>query len=141
MTNLLTLFPAYASEAEAIKAFAGAVPSPKKETDASKTRIVCVDTSKDVLAELSALLTRSGYEVLTTRYIGEAVTLVKTTRPRVVICGPGMMAMPVAQEVIGNFQKLDEKPEVLTLPPDFYTADAGQAGENLLARLQTLTAV
>lgn len=138
MTNLGSVFPAYASEAQAIEAFAGAAPGADGRFDSSKIRVVCIDTSKDLLAGLNALLTRAGYAVFTTRYIGEAVTLVNTTQPRVVICGPGMMAVPNAASVIDKFGQADGKLDVLKLPPDFYTADAGQAGQELVAQVQSL---
>ncbi|HTA44106.1 MAG TPA: STAS domain-containing protein [Bryobacteraceae bacterium] len=140
MTNLLAVFPAYTSEAQAIEAFSSAPRSPNEKPDLSKIRIVCLDTSKDLLAGLTALLTRSGYEVMSTRYIGEAVTLVKVTRPKVVICGPGIAVVPGSAAVIENL-KSGGKLDVITLPSDFYTAEAGQAGQDLVAQVQSLTAI
>ncbi len=140
ITNLGGVFPAYASEEEATAAFSGAGQGADRRFDSSKIRVVCIDTSKDVLAGLNALLTRAGYAVFTTRYIGEAVTLVKTTQPRIVVCGPGMMAVPNAGAIIDNFGQSGEKLDVVKLPSDFYTADAGQAGQDLLAQVQKLAA-
>jgi anti-anti-sigma factor len=137
MTNLLALFPVYTSEAQAIAAFSDVPPSSVERSGLSKTRVVCLDTSKDLLAGLTALLTRSGYEVMSTRYISEAVTLVKVTRPKVVICGPGVATVPNSAAVIENL-KSSGKLDVITLPPDFYTAEAGQAGQDLVAQVQSL---
>lgn len=139
MTNLGGIFPAYASEAQAIEAFAGGAKTADKRFDATKIRVVCIDTSKDVLAGLNALLTRAGYAVFTTRYLGEAVTLVNTTEPRVVVCGPGMMAVPNAASVIDKFGHGAGKLDVLRLRSDFYTADAGAAGQELLSQVQAIT--
>lgn len=139
MTNLLAVLPAYTSEAQAIAAFSGAPSDPNEKPESAKTRIVCLDTSKDLLAGLTALLTRSGYEVMSTRYIGEAVTLVKVTRPKVVICGPGVATVPNSAAVIDNL-KAGGRLDVITLPTDFYTAEAGQAGLDLVAQVQSLTA-
>ena len=139
MTNLGMVFPAYESETRAIEAFAGGAKGPDKRFDASKIRVVCIDTSKDVLAGLNALLTRAGYAVFTTRYLGEAVTLVNTTEPRVVVCGPGMMAVHNAASVIEKFGQSGGKLDVLKLPSDFYTADAGAAGQELLSQVQAIT--
>ena len=140
MTNLGSVFPAYASEAQATEAFSTAARGADGRFDSSKIRVVCIDTSKDVLAGLNALLTRAGYAVFTTRYFGEAVTLVKTTEPRVVICGPGMMAVPNAASVIDKFGQTGGKLDVLKLPSDFYTADAGHAGQELIAQVQAIAA-
>ena len=138
-TNLTAVFPPYPSEAQAIGAFStGEHTHVDHQITPSKTRIVCVDTSKDLLAGLKALLTRSGYEVLTTRYLGEAVTLVKVTGPGLVICGPGLMAVSGAPGVIENWKK-SGKLGVLNLPSDFYTVEAGEAAQDLLSRVQALT--
>ena len=136
MTNLLALFPAYTSEAQAIAAFSGASEGPNEKPESSKTRIVCLDTSKDLLAGLTALLTRSGYDVMSTRYIGEAVTLVKVTRPKVVICGPGVATVPNSAAVLADLKR-GGKIQVITLPADFYTAEAGQAALDLVAQVQS----
>jgi len=141
MTNLGIIFPAYDSEEQAIRAAATGAHSGSGRFDSSKIRIVCLDTSKDVLAGLNALLTRAGYAVFSTRYIGEAVTLVKTTQPRVVICCPGMLAIPNAAAVIDKLGQSGDRLDVVKLSADFYTADAGQAGQDLISQVQSLTAV
>lgn len=138
VTNLGSVFPDHASEALALEAFLTGARTSGERLDSSKTKIVCVDTSKDLLAGLSALLTGAGYEVLTTRYIGEAVTLVKVTRPRVVICGPGAMAVPAAPAIIEDLRKTGGDLKVLNLPSEFYTAEAGEAGQDLLTKVQSL---
>ena len=141
ITSLGTLFPAYASEAQAIEAFSSSMARSQSEgQEPPKTRIVCVDTSKDLLAGLSALLTRSGYEVFTTRYIGEAATLAGATGPQVVICGPGMTAVPTAAATIERIRQSGRNLRILQLPPDFHTAEAGQAGQDLVAQVQALVA-
>lgn len=140
ITGLATLFPAYASEAQAIEAFSRTAWSQTEQPGAPKTRIVCVDTSKDLLAGLNALLTRSGYEVFTTRYIGEAATLARATRPQVMICGPGLIAVPTAAATIERLRQGDGNLQILQLSPDFHTAEAGQAGQDLLSQVQALVA-
>src|SRR5579864_1011857 len=72
ITNLLSIFPVYPSEREAIEAFSRARRSSPDAMESSRTRILCIDTSRDLLAYLSALLKRTGYEVFTSRYLGEA---------------------------------------------------------------------
>lgn len=138
MTNLAAVFPRYTSEAQAVEAFSVAIRNPTEGLDSTKTRIVCVDTSKDLIAGLNALLTRAGYEVFTTRFAGDAVTLAKTMRPKLVICGPGITALPNSGTVIENLRQIAKN--VMSLPPDFYTADAGQAGQDLISQVQTLLA-
>jgi anti-sigma B factor antagonist len=140
ITNLNTLFPAHASEAEAINAFSHAPRSQGDKFGSAKTRIVCVDTSSNLLAGLNGLLTSSGYEVFVTRFVGEATTLVKAIRPKVVICGPGVLASPVGPEAIAKFRQ-NAGLQILQLPPDFQTTEAGQAGQELVAQVQSLAAI
>lgn len=134
-TNLHTVFDAHGSEKEAMRAFSAQAPSPAKETHATRTKVLCVDASSDVLAYLSALLHRSGYEIFTTRNLSDAVTLLKATRPDIVILGPAIHADQRAVEVLRG---ADSKARLVLLPADFSTAEASQAGLELVARIRSL---
>ena len=101
-TNLLKVLRPYASEKEAIEAFSARPQAPEETSHASSTRVVCLDTSLDLLAYLKVVLQRSGYEVFTTRYPSDAVALAVGTKPRVVVCGPGMHAN---ESAIEKFQR------------------------------------
>lgn len=136
ITHLLDVLPHYASEDEAVRAARGASQSSKGVPAPGKIKVVCVDSSREVLAYLSSLLERSGYEVLTTRHPSDAATLVKVTRAQVLICGPGMQNNQV---VIEKPRKGDADVRLVYLPADFSTADAGQAGTNLIHQIQSLT--
>jgi DNA-binding response OmpR family regulator len=98
-----------------------------------------VDPSSNLLAGLSALLTRSGYEVLITRYVGEAATLVKAVRPELVICGPGILTMPTGQAWVEKLRQSGRNVQIMHLPSDFSTAEAGQAGVELLHQVRVLS--
>ena len=135
VTNLLRIFPIYASESEAIQAFSKG-PQFREEIFAeARTRIVCSDTSHDLLAYLSALLKRAGYEVFTTRNPSDAMMFVRVTRPRVLICGAGMQTNEFAMK---GFREIDPKVQLLLLSSDFSTAEAGQAGIDLVNRVRLL---
>jgi hypothetical protein len=138
VTNLTSVFLIYASEKEAIDAFGTGARSAVVGQDSTRTRVVCVDTSSDLLAYLDALLKRSGYEVFSTRYAGEAATLVTATKSSVVICGPGMLASPIAETSLEKLRKSSPNVRVMRLPPDFSTAHAGEAGVDLVHSLQNL---
>ena len=135
VTNLLRIFPIYASETEAIQAFSEGRQFLEETFGASRTRIVCADTSSDLLAYLSALLKRSGYEVFTTRNPSDAMMFVRVTRPRVLMCGPGMQTNESAMK---GFREINPNVKLLLLPSDFSTAEAGQAGIDLVNRIQSL---
>jgi anti-sigma B factor antagonist len=140
MTNLLSIFHTYPSEKEAIAGFSQAPGSRHSALGSalSSTKIVCVDTSRDLLAYLNALLRRSGYEVFTTRVLDEATTLVYSQMPHMVICGPGMLGLPTGEAAVETFRNHKPSIPVLLLPPDFSTAEAGQAGVDLVNRVQSL---
>jgi anti-sigma B factor antagonist len=140
ITNLLTVFVTYPSAKEAIEAFSKSPRYVQDTSGSSKTRILCIDTSRDLLAYVKALLKRSGYEVFTSRYLGEALTLVSVTRPDVVICGADILGLPTGQAAVEKFRQSGPNVQILHLPADFSTAEAGQAGVDLVNRLQSLLA-
>ncbi len=135
VTNLLRIFPMHASEAEAIQAFSKGKQFQEETFESSKTRIVCIDPSHDLLAYLSALLKRSGYEAITTRNPSDALLFMRVTRPQVLICGPGMQANEPAMK---RFAEAKPKVQILHLPSDFSTGEAGQAGMDLVSRIRQL---
>src|SRR5262245_16109496 len=55
ITNLLNVFLPYSSEQEAIEAFSKVSRSPEEALGSSRTRIVCIDSSSDLLAYVRAL--------------------------------------------------------------------------------------
>jgi anti-anti-sigma factor len=140
ITNLEVLFTPYASEAAAIAAFDEGSHHARHAFGSARTRIVCVDTSADLLAGLNALLTSSGYEVFTTRFVGEAATLVKATRPKVVICGAAVMTVPTGPAVMDRLRQTGSTLQILNLPSDFHITEAGQAGQELLSQVRSLLA-
>jgi len=138
ITNLLRIFPMHASEAEAIQAFSKGKQFQEETLESSKTRIVCIDPSHDLLAYLSALLKRTGYEAITTRNPSDALLFIRVTRPQVLICGPGMQANEPA---LKGFAEAKPKVQILHLPSDFSTGEAGQAGTELVSRIRQLLSV
>jgi anti-sigma B factor antagonist len=138
VTNLLTIFVPYASEREAVEAFSKARRTPQDVLEPSGTKILCIDTSSDLLAYVSAVLKRAGHQVFTSRYLGEAITLVNVTRPDLVICGPGFQKLPTGEEALEKFRQSRPNLQVLHLPPDFSTSEAGQAGADLVNHVQSL---
>ena len=138
MTKLLAVFAPYQSEKDAIEAFSGGRRSDQTAVAPSAAKILCVDTSPDLLAYVSTLLKRAGYEVFTSRYLGEAITLVNVIKPNVVICGAGLAELTTGAAALEKFRQSGLGIQILHLPTDFSATDAGQAGVDLLNRLQSL---
>ncbi len=133
-TNLLSVFHPYESEAEAVEAFSVRQRAPKEDTQAFDARIVCVDSSLDLLAYLRVLLQRSGYEVFTTQYASDAAMFAKGATKSIVICGPGIQTNSIAIEKLQGVPKA----KLLRLPADFSTSQAHQAGPELLNQVRSL---
>ena len=136
VTKLLSVLPTHSTESEAVEACYGRTPH--EAAEGSRTRIVCIDTSKDLLAYVRALLTRSGYEVHTAANLGDAKILMSAMRPQMVICGAGVLGMPMAAAVLEKFRQSSSQVQVLQLPSDFSTAEAGQAGVDLVNQVRSL---
>ncbi len=134
-TNLLSVFRLHASEKDAMEALSTRWQAPDEDLRISSHRIVCLDTSLDLLAYLRVLLQRSGYQVFTTRYASDAVALVVGTRSSIVICGPGVRANETAIE---KFRQSAPHAKLLHLPPDFSTSEADRAGPELVNRVRSL---
>jgi anti-anti-sigma factor len=134
-TNLKGVFHTYGSEAEAIAAFSKPANASIDVTASSRQKVICIDGSGDLLAYLSALLKRSGYEVYTTKYLSDAATLVTCTHPNLAICGPTTQASATA---FAKFREANPKLKIFLLPSDFHAAEAGQAGSELTGQIQAL---
>jgi anti-anti-sigma factor len=134
-TKLAGVFHAYATEKEAIDAFPYRQHLPQGSPHPSKPKVLCVEDSADLLAYLSVLLKRTGYDVFTAKNLGDAATFVKATKPALVICGPGAQTNGPLFE---RFRFSHPNVELLLLPLDFHATEAAEAGLNLVNRIQAL---
>jgi len=138
VTKLLSILPTYSTQTEAIEAFRERVHH--EAIESSRTKIVCIDTSKDLLAYVRALLTSSGYEVHTAWNLADGKNMVSAMKPQMVICGAGIMGLPTAAAALEKFRQSGPNVQVLHLPSDFSTAEAGHAGVDLVKRVKSLFA-
>ena len=134
-TKLSDVFRVYESEREAIDAFSKRQQHPQTSLHPSKRKVLCVESSGDLLAYLSALLKRSGYDVFTTKNLGDATTFVNATKPALVICGPSAQTNGPLFE---RFRVIHPNLELLLLPLDFHATEASEASVHLLNRVQAL---
>ena len=137
-TNLIKVFQPCASEEEAVAAFASRSGPAQEPSLPSAPRIVCLDASPDVLAYLKILLQGSGYEVFTTRYLSDAVSLAVGTKPRLLVCGPSWHGNAAAAD---KFRESAPAVQLLHLPADFSTSEADQASRTLVDRVRSIVAV
>jgi anti-anti-sigma factor len=132
-TALLKVFQTYATEKEAVDAFVEGAHQHSAASSRAGAKIFCVDTSVDLLAYLSALLKRSGYEVTTAHRLADAKILLKAMKPDAVVCGPGIHADEFAME---NLRHSARNAKFVMLPVDFSTKDASHAGADLVEELR-----
>ena len=134
-TALHKVFHAYATEKEAVDAFLEGPHQHGAASSGAGAKIFCIDTSVDLLAYLSVLLKRSGYDVTTSHRLSDAKTLVKVRRPDAVVCGPAIHTDDFAME---NLRHSAPHAKFIMLPVDFSTKDASHAGTDLVEQLRAL---
>ena len=128
VTKLNTILPAYESDVDAITAFYS--PSDSAEAPPSlDIDILCIHPSADVLAYLRELLRRAEYGVTTTTNLSDARTLLRATRPTVVVIAAELHELAIAE---GPDNAFAQAARVVRLPAAFSTDDAGHAAARLL---------
>ncbi len=132
ITNLSQLFPMFEQEEEAIAAFYQHQDGPVVAAGKGP-RLLCVDYSADVLAYLRELLGRAGFEVVSSDYVPDALILLRATRPALVVLGPNLRAAGGTREAFG---RECSKLPVVELGQEFSSLHAGEAGTDLLRRIQ-----
>lgn len=136
-TSLTSVFHPYASEKEAIAAFSARPPAAEEKFQGENNRVVCLDSSLDLLAYLKVLLQRSGYQVFATQYPSDAAALAMGARSSLMICGPAMRANEAA---VAKIRQSAPDVQLLHLPPDFSTSEADHAGPELVNRVRSMLA-
>jgi len=135
ITHLHTVFEIYELEERAVEAFRQRASSAGDPEKIHQRTVLCVDESKDVLAYLGMLLRRMGYEVLTTRTASDFARFLKVSRPDAVVAGHGMGSNARVKETL---RQHGVQVPVLFLPPEFSTAEAGEAARGVADRLQEI---
>jgi anti-sigma B factor antagonist len=131
LTNLNRLFDTYESEESAVSAFYRK-PSTTQQPAQGGVSVLCVDRSPDVLAYLRELLRRAGYDVHTTNSLADSLILMRVTRFRVLVLGPGLTASPQVRQ---SFLQTSSNMAVLELGNEFSGQEAGEAAAGLLDKI------
>lgn len=111
--------------------------------DAHRTRrdvfsapdILCVDRSDDVLAYVRELLRGDGHRVMTASNLADAVILLSSTHPKVVLVGTMPEAAAVTRAA-DEFRRLTAECTVVELPPGFAGREAGDAAAHVLGAIR-----
>jgi anti-anti-sigma factor len=135
LTNILSLFPAYESEGDAIIAAYGSGDTPVAPAAETAIRILCVEESADLRAYLAELLRRAGYRVLTSSNVHDAQILLKAAKVRLIILGAGVSVVH-GHPTRDILARIDPSARVLSLAADFSQQDAGEAAQQLLEEVR-----
>jgi len=137
VTNLLSLFKTYDSEAEAI--VAAYLGSRSEESGKERLSILCVYDSADVRALLGEVLCRAGYQAVTTGNVNDAKILLKATKAKLVILGENLESVH-GTSTTRAFSGIEPAASVIVLDSGFGARDPGEAATKLLEMIRTRTA-
>jgi anti-sigma B factor antagonist len=135
ITKLTKVVDSYDTEAEAIAAFYHR--SKMDERPFLDCDILCVHQSPDVVAYLRGVLRQASYGVIASDNLPDALTLLTATRPRLVVIESSLRSARDTRAA-ENFNRLADAIAVVELPPDFSGRDAGEAGSQLLDRVNAI---
>src|SRR5262245_61664680 len=136
-TKVNTVLKAYSSEAEAIANFR-VQPRPRKQAP-PKADILCVASSKDLLAYLGHLLQQAGYAVSTIDTLAGAATMLAASRPRLLLIDSSLSASISSDPTLRDqFNALIDGVAIVELPADYSTSDAGTAARLLVRHLSSV---
>ena len=137
MTNLLSLFETYDSEADAIvAAYLGSRYS-KDKSGEKQLRILCIYDSADVRALLGEVLCRAGYNAVTTGNVYDAQILLKATKAKLVVLGANLQSVHGASTK-KMMEEIDPAVSLVVLDEDFAARDPGEATTKLLETIRSL---
>jgi anti-sigma B factor antagonist len=139
MTNLISLFEVYDSEAEAIVAAYLGPRYSKDKGDDKQLRILCVYDSADVRALLGEVLCRAGYKAVTTGNVHDAQILLKATKTKLVVLGANLQSVHGASTKKA-MEEIDPAVSLIVLDESFGAQDPGEAATKLLETIRSTTA-
>jgi anti-sigma B factor antagonist len=139
LTNLLSLFEIYDTEAEAIVAAYLGQRYSKDKGDEKQLRILCVYDSADVRALLGEVLCRAGYKAVTTGNVHDAQILLKATKAKLVVLGANMQSVHGASTKKA-MEEIDPAVSLVVLDEGFGAQDPGEAATKLLETIRSRTA-
>jgi len=139
MTNLLSLFETYDSEAEAVVAAYLGPRYSKDQPGEKPLHILCLYDSADVRALLGEVLCRAGYKAVTTGHVHDAQILLKATKAKLVVLGANMQSVH-GTSTRQAMEEIDPEVSLVVLDGDFAAQNPGEATAKLLETIRSRTA-
>ncbi len=135
ITRLRSVFDLHESEEAAVTAFYHEASA--NAPDRFDSDILCINPSPDVLAYTCGVLRQSGYAVMASANLTDALILLKAARPKAVVIDIGLRTEPNRASSTAFDEAVATVP-VVELPADFSSRDAGEAGQRLLDQVRTI---
>lgn len=129
LTNLSGTLQLHESEEQALRALGSATVPLKKPVQTSNGTILCLSDSMDLLSCLRESLDSAGFRTQTTRTVPDAILLIRTVRPSLAIADAQFTSRLAAV-------CSDLGTQIISLPDDFSTAEAGEAMDSLLEEIR-----
>lgn len=139
MTNLLSMFEIFDSEAEAIVAAYLGSRYAKDQAGDTQLRILCVYDSADVRALLGEVLCRAGYKAVTTGNVHDAQILLRATKAKLVVLGANLQSVH-GVSTKKAMEEIDPAVSLVVLDEGFGAQDPGDAATKLLETIRSRTA-
>jgi CheY-like chemotaxis protein len=139
MTNLISLFEVFDTEADAIVAaylgsrYAKDVPGDKQ------LRIVLIYDSVDIRTLLREVLNRAGHKAVTTGNMHDAKILLKATKAKLVVLGANMQSAQ-GESAKTAMEQIDPAVSLIVLDANFAAQDPGESATRLLDTIRSRAA-
>ena len=137
-TRVNTILKTYESEADALTAFSD---RPQSASASRKIDVLCVTGSANLLAYLGQVLQHAGFAVSMADNLAEAETMLAAARPKLLVIDADLSAVVSGDlSLRARFNLLIDGVAIIELPPEFSTADAGEAGRQLVKHVRAAIA-
>jgi anti-anti-sigma factor len=130
ITKLAGIFDVHTREDEAIAAFYRQ-STPTEARPALGGNILCVDESPDVLAYICEVLREAGYRAVPCGNVSDAAVLLKVSRPRALVIGPGARAR--LESLRAGSHDAGNSVAILELPAAFGSRDPLESSSDLVS--------
>ena len=97
--------------------------------------VLVVDDEPHIVALVAYHLAKSGYRVVTAANLHDALILLKTMRPAVVVMGAGLHALRGTSSAEEFHRRLPSN-GLVVLPSEFSSHDAGDAGAAVMRAIE-----
>ena len=139
MTNLITLFEIFDTEADAIVAAYLGSRYAKDACGEKQLRIVLVYDSVDIRTLLREVLNRAGHKAVTTGNTHDAKILLKATKAKLVVLGANMQTVQ-GESTKTAMEQIDPAVSLIVLDANFAAQDPGESATRLLDTIRSRAA-